>query len=632
MDEQLRRLIAELMRRPRVSVSELASALSVSDRTVRNYIHRLSEELAGAARVENRRGLVALVVNDREALDRILGGRGSVVPGAPETREERTAYLLRNLLSRSTYVTLDDLSGELFVSTRTLSDDLREVERDLARFGLSLERRPRYGIRVDGPELARRVALASLVGAGSSGMTWPDVQAVMVRVERCVRPILDRGGVQISSVARHNLIVHISIALIRVGEGCFVPLDPSVREAIQGSPEYAIAEELAEKIKDEFGMSLPQDETAYIALHLAGRRTMSDTPEGTAPVISDEVWHVVENMLDVVWDTFGIDLRRDLELRMNLARHVVPLAVRLTWHMRLDNPLLQEVKTRFPLAYSMGASTAPVLEEAYGSAPSDDEIGYLALAFALALERRETQLPKKNILVVCASGHGSARLLEHRYRKEFGDYLASIEVCDVTQVGSRDFTHIDYVFTTVPLDVELPVPVRLVQFFPDQRELERVRGILREGPVANVVSACFCRELFFPHLDLSSKEEIIDFLSGEAVRSGLADPSFSEQVWRREQASPTSFGNGIAMPHPLEPVGDSTGVVVGILEHPIAWDGYGHDVSIVFLVSFPRSSDATSRALIDMLAEVFSDVEGVEHLVRTQTWEKLTSLVDRHTQ
>lgn len=629
MDEQLRRFVAELERRPRTSVGELASTLAVSERTIRNYIRRASNELDAVARIDNHRGQLTLVTFDQEGLRLIMGARRATA-GVPETQEERVRYLLRNLLSRSTYVTLEDLSGELFISTRTLSDDLKMVERDLARFGLSLERRPRYGIRVGGSELARRVGLAALIGMESAGAAWPDVQAIMGRVHRCVGRVLARSGIQISSVAQRNLVIHISIALIRVNEGCLAPLDSRTRERIQESSEYATAEAIAGEIESEFHTQMPRDETAYIALHLAGRRSVSDALEGGAPVISDEVWNVVERMLETVWATFGVDLRGDLELRMNLARHVAPLAVRLTWHMRLDNPLLQDVKTRFPLAYSMGASTSPVLAKAYGSAPSDEEIGYLALAFALALERRETQLPKKNILVVCASGRGSARLLEYHYRKEFGDYLASIEVCDASQVSSRDFTHIDYVFTTVPLDADLPVPVRLVQFFPDSGEIEHMRSILRDGALGGEVSACFRRELFFPHLSLVSKEEVIGLLAEQVSARGLAGATLSEQVWRRESASPTSFGNGIAMPHPLEPVGDATVVAVGLLDRPITWDTYGHDVRIVFLVSFPKSADAVSRALIDALAEIFSDRAGLDRLTRLRSWEDLMSLVERH--
>ena len=47
-------------------------------------------------------------------------------------------------------------------------------------------------------------------------------------------------------------------------------------------------------------------------------------------------------------------------------------------------------------------------------------------------------------------------MLEHQYRKQFGMYIELIETCDVARVGTLDFSHIDYVFTTVPLNVKLP--------------------------------------------------------------------------------------------------------------------------------------------------------------------------------
>lgn len=629
MDKQLRRFVAELMQRGHASVSMLASTLGVSERTVRNYVHRASDELSSAARIENNHGQITLDVLDREALDQLV--QSTPVDRGSESQATRVSELLCNLVRRSGWVTLVELSDELYTSPRTLSDSLRDVERQLARFDLRLERRPRYGLSVTGTELSRRVCLSSVIKLGQTQPAWPELQSVMHQSEKCVRSVLEGSTLRISSVALQNLVIHVAIAVSRMREGNLVSLDDQTRTTIMSSPEYPTAEAVSKEIASEFGVVPPLDEIAYIALRLAGRCTVGELPEGDEPLISDEVWDIVERMLTSVWKTFGIDLRGDLELRMNLARHIVPLRMRLAWHMRLDNPLLQDVKDHFPLAYSMAASTAPILQGAYGSTPSDEEIGYLALAFALSLERRETQLPKKNILIVCASGQGSARLLKHRYRKEFGDYLNSIEVCDASRVSSQDFTHIDYVFTTVPLDVKVPVPVRLVQFFPDSEEIEHVRDILREGPTYTLVPQCFKRDLFFPHLSFSSKDEAIDFLCERASATGLTGPSFAERVWRREHVSATSFGNDIAMPHPIEPTGSSTFVTVGLLDAPITWDEYGHDVRVVFLVSFPKDADDTSHALIDTLTETFSDQGGLDHLMRAQTWESLLSLIKSHT-
>ena len=93
-------------------------------------------------------------------------------------------------------------------------------------------------------------------------------------------------------------------------------------------------------------------------------------------------------MVCAVNDEFRFDFSSDLELRMNLARHIGPLGYRLEYHMHMDNPMLPDIKTRFPLAYSMAAGTSQVLERHFGSQPSDEELGYIAMAFALALEQQ----------------------------------------------------------------------------------------------------------------------------------------------------------------------------------------------------------------------------------------------------
>lgn len=85
----------------------------------------------------------------------------SLVHGVPATRAERVVYLLNDLLMRNDWVFADDLADACACSRSTLSLDLRDVERILNRYDLVLERRPRYGMRVSGLELNRRLCLAA---------------------------------------------------------------------------------------------------------------------------------------------------------------------------------------------------------------------------------------------------------------------------------------------------------------------------------------------------------------------------------------------------------------------------------------------------------------------------------------
>lgn len=326
---------------------------------------------------------------------------------APQTPEARVDHLLVDLLSRDDWITLDDLAARLYVSRSAISNDIKEVERRIARFGLAIEKRPHYGMRVSGSEMARRVCLAngilnsytrvdgeSCKDGLLSGMSNSRLISV---IDGSVREVIEgEDSFRINSMAYQNLLVHIAVALGRLSHDCQMPMQIDSLADIQSKREYAIAERIADKIDMATGIGLPVEEVAYIAIHLAGKQTIDRIPDGEQGlVISDEVWGLVSEVLQQVWKVFRFDFRNDLELRMNLARHIVPLAVRLRYGMELKNPMLDDIALRYPLAWAIARDAAAIIALHYNARVSSDEAGYLALAFALALERQKTPAPKK---------------------------------------------------------------------------------------------------------------------------------------------------------------------------------------------------------------------------------------------
>lgn len=133
--------------------------------------------------------------------------------------KERADYLLQDLLSRSGWITLEDLASLLFVSRSTISSDLRHIEQVLERFHLTIEKRPRYGIRVAGDEMNRRICLASiavdtrLADDELSGAISPDM---LDTVGACVSDAPEAERYKINPVSHQNLVVHIAIAIARI--------------------------------------------------------------------------------------------------------------------------------------------------------------------------------------------------------------------------------------------------------------------------------------------------------------------------------------------------------------------------------------------------------------------------------
>ena len=642
MERRLARLIELIRDEQPAPRALLAERLGVSERTVRSLVASANDELGEAARVRSLRGEgYVLDVSDEDGLAGALAkGRGAART-LPQTPEERRYYLLNDLLWRSDWVTIDTLAAVLYVSHRTISYDLRSVEATLAEYGLELESRPYAGLRVKGPELARRICLAGIVMGRLVDNESSEAHSVVSAVGTAVNDALQATGYQISSLVYQNLVVHISVAVMRMRAGSYVPWEDGSLRQQKGDASWGIACEVARSVGDALGIEFPEQEIAYVSLHLAARQSeyLSPAEPGEAAPAGDdpdvrasEAWGLVADMVERVRQMFHYDLRDDIELRMNLVRHVEPLLMRLRYRLSTPNPLLSEIKEKYPLAYQFAAEASVVLNAHVGVVTSEEEIGYIALAFAVALERKRTAPEKKNVIVVCASGAGSARLLQMRFEQEFGGYLSSVVTCDVLHLEQQDFSNVDYVFSTVPIPphVHVPVPVRRISFFFDERgSREILEDLATRSPQPDEkdVPSWLSEDLFFPHLSLSSKRDVLDFLCGRmSCALGLGD-EFEELVLRREEAAPTAFGNMVAMPHPLHATGDATAVCVGLLDESVDWDG--KPVRAVFLITVAEDPAESLSDFYRRMVRLFASERAIRTVIENQSFEALARELSR---
>ncbi len=621
-------VVRYILGRECVTPPELAEFLGVKERAMRDRIRRANDAMApGATIVFSRsRGGYVVKVFDEQALESWLQSASakSVFNLLPSTPEERVSYLLQDLLLRSDWITLEDLSNLLFVSRSTISGDLRSAEKVLDDFNLKVEKRSRYGIRVTGSEIDRRICLASLAArARFADSELRDVVSpdILDAVWNRVNAILGEIDFKINPVMRQNLVVHIAIAVVRIKNGFQVSMEAERFERVCSAREYEVASAVASGIEAEFDVSLPEEEVAYIAIHLASKRLVEGVVgkggDGNIEV-NDEVWDLAEEMVEVVWRAFRFDFRDDMELRMNLACHLAPLASRLQYGLALENPLLSDIKACYQLPFAMAAAASGVLSEFYGAELSEDEIGYVALYFALSLERTRTARAKKRVLAVCASGAGSARLLAYWLQSEFGKDFKSVESCDASDFATRDLEGIDYIFATVPIERRVGVPVINIRPFMDDANRRDVRRVLERGSVASV-RTYFSSELFFAHLDFKTREEVISFLCARCAEHDELPDDFEELVWKRELAAPTSFGNYVALPHPYETVSTRTFVAVALLGEDVDWNG--RPVRAVFMVCVAKDSAADLEALYRALGDLSTDSNAIERLVDNARFE-----------
>ena len=91
------------------------------------------------------------------------------------------------------------------------------------------------------------------------------------------------------------------------------------------------------------------------------------------------------------------------------------------------------------------------------------------------------------------------------------------------------------------------------------------------------------------------KETIIKELCEVIEAADTSSKDLRLEVMKREAMGGTYFGNHVAMPHPMYPLGKQTCIAVALLEEDIAWDDYGSMVNVILLVSIQKNNPKAFR-------------------------------------
>lgn len=600
MDERIWTIAEILDQSGPMTADELAAQLKLSGKTVRSLIKTYAKEMQEngfCITAKPGRGFGIEITDAQTYVSGSKPQQGEQT-GIPQDAQERIQRLRQYLLEKDGYSKLDDLSEQFFVSRRSISNDLREVERQLAEYGLSIRRKPGYGICVVGRETNRRICIAA---------QRDESRPVGQQIQELVSRVLEKEKFAMSTMALDNLAVHLEVAVERIRTGHAIESSDGMQADL---PEriLEVASHIAVQIENMTGVAFPLPEVCYIAMHLNGKqmyRANAMTSDENL-VIPQEVNRIVSDMIEHIYEAFRIDFRDNLELRMGLCMHMVPLLARIKSGMRMKNPILQDIKREYPLAYEMATQACSVLQDVSPNPIKEDEIGYIAVSFALALERQKAkEWAPKNILIVCASGKGSAQLLAYRYQQKFGKNLGRVQTCDVIGLRSVNFSKIDYVFSTVPIPIYVPVPIRQIQFFPTEKELTQMKKLLMQGKKGN------CGRIFqLGAISATSQlqkhgEQVLEQMCRFVCRQKKLPDDFLQLVKKRESLAATSFGGLVAMPHPWKAVSKDTFVCLAILDKPVQWGEA--KVQVVFLVSIADDATAKLQKFYQVVAQLMVD-------------------------
>ena len=617
------------------TAQKLADALGCSEKTARTSLHELDGLLKqhGASLESKPRCGYRLHVENRTLYD-ALAFR-SFPAGVPDTSEQRVDYLILGMLFLMGYAKAQDLCDVLYISGSTLSAAIKRVEEIVGEYNIAVERRPNHGMRLVGSEVdIRRLLIDRYMSRDELPREFGEcTKGHLDNMVSLVKGLLTQHGVKLSEFAFQSFISYAYVAWWRVLSGFPLPDDGCSEFEIEPS-ERAVAQGLIEHLKMGEYTDHVDAEERYLELYLAGKRIVGSVAENDANfVITEKADRITVEILSLISHDFDIDLLNNFDLRMSLNQHLAPMDIRLRYGMPLVNPLLDQVKENYPLAFQMAKLAGGVLSRYYKCEIPEDELGYIALILQLGVEKWRVE-HKRRILIVCSSGKSSARLLRYRFEQKFKDSLEAIYTCDSLDLDSFDFDKIDFIFSTEPIIISVPKPIVEVGQFLDGTDISKVDYILRAGSSQGICERYIGPWRFIAPGELAcdtpeiTKDQVLKELCERICANETTCHSFYNMVLEREQAIQMRLSNGVALPHPNAIASSETFAYVVVFAHEVMWNGDPAHMAVLVSMGANDEADDSRSLLSEAIARFVLDDAAVATLLQEPSYDLFQNLVE----
>ena len=468
-----------------ITIHKLALQFNISERTIQydlEYLESMAEQLS--LKITRNKNEGVRIVTHSNFLNKETQRFSNI--SMHYSKEERVLYIILKLFESVEPTSSQSLATLVSVSRRTIVEDLKRVQTWVESQSLQLEYIKNKGFVIKGDEARYRKAYADRVNVYFQTHT-PNIgqqlfsNKELESIRRTVTETLFKTQYQLVQSAIDGLIYHILIAIHRTKEDFTFDIPLAEYEKLAQTSQFIVAKQIQTQLEKIFNISFPKSEAAFITLHLLGAKT-SDISGNNSEL--DELEIMVEQLIERMSGDLGIDLMVDNKLLTGLIVHLRPAIHRLQFEMSHPNPLKNEVQKEYVQLIDSIKRHIWGIEEQFHVSFTEDELSYITLHFASAMERISKQDSKTiKVILLCGSGIGTSQLLKSRLDHIYPE-LEVVDAYSIYEVTDTLIKHegIDYIISTVPFE-QATVPIVKVSPFlnkNDRRQLNEIINNARE--------------------------------------------------------------------------------------------------------------------------------------------------------
>ena len=598
---------------------ELADILNISDRTCRKYIKILSEILIKKnVEIESKPRFGYLLKDNNISENELFHNE---VKKIPNSANDRLIYLINKLISEDRYIKLFDVSEEIYTSSKTLSQDLKKVSELLENYNLFLERKPYYGIRLQGNEIdIRNFHIDVLEKRLNENDIEDDVKLKIVEIAENISINFRGKNIKISDISLQNLAISFYVTLNRIDKNYLIEdiieNEDELFKVKKGEIKACIND-----LKNIFNLKkdMSERDVDYLTIRFMTTETMTYSSIKNLDV--KDIQKLIEDIFFYINVTFKIDLSNDEMLYKNLYTHLIALVIRLRFGIKIQNPLIDDIKKNIPFEYNLSQYVCSRIGEKYSKELSEDEVGYIAVILHMAKEINKRNR-KKNILLICPSGRGISKFLTYTFKNSFSEYLNEINSCGLSDLKYINLDEIDIVFSLVDDKLNINKPVYKIKYFLNSDDLENIKKILDDNK--EYVNSIFTKELFFHFEEEINKKDLISFVSNKFKEYIKFNDDLESLIIEREKLGMTEISEDVAIPHPIHVIPSVNKIAVCLLDKSIKW--INNEVKIVLFMLI-NNSNGENEKIYKLLTKVVNDKKIIDKILKNPIYENYINIL-----
>ncbi|MDR4949574.1 BglG family transcription antiterminator [Neobacillus cucumis] len=633
LDVRVIQIIELTRKKTHCSLDYLSEELGVSTRTIRNDIKQLNSDLNGIAALENVKGKGYRLTIKDELLFENLVEKINSDKHLSDSPQSRIAYIIDQLVNTDKVSTLDELAFEMNIGRTTLVNELKKAAVALETYHLSIRGKQNKGMYLRGKELDLRFFILDNV-YDYLYIDYPldeDIKDAIIKVA---------NQNDLESTTLNRLLKFVIIMLDRLLKNHPLADVNEKLEKLLDTKDYHLALNIVKTIENHLPITIPQSEILFITLPIAGRRTPTNNRSLADITITDDVKHLLNMILERVGFEQDIIFENN-DFFEDLQYHLTFMLTRLVFGVKINNPLLTDVKGKYPVAYKMAEMAGEVIEREYGLKVSEDELGYIAFYFGVFISQNEVNVKRlQRVAVVCGTGRGTAKLVAIQLQRVLNQNT-QIDLFSESEITKERLVDYNLVFSTVKLAFEPDSPLIVINEIFDEssvsRQIERVTYLHKfklkdTGNYHSIIKLLINEDKFFILDNNQSYQENVEKMIDELTIKGYFDDGFRDRLEEREKKGSMVFDQFIALPHTVNYQSTKIELALGIFPEKVKVDG--KEIKLVFLLGIPEETDYDASLLVkiyDEIIRIAANKKMIGQLAGASSYEEVSRHLEQAT-